>query len=76
MTRPNTKTDWLLFITDLSFFGWLLFGLGGLVVGPAYLLLSLALEKISAAPGKTAGGKVGREQSTSNYKTKPTNDEH
>jgi hypothetical protein len=42
----STKTDWLLSIAGFSFFGWLLFGLLGLVVGPSYLLLVLTFRKI------------------------------
>ena len=46
--NPTTKTDWLLSVSGLSFFGWLLFGLRGLLVGPSYLLLTLLIRALVA----------------------------
>ena len=54
MSRPTTKTDWFLSVAGLSFFGWLLFGLRGLAVGPCYLLLSILIQSLTEKQASSA----------------------
>jgi hypothetical protein len=54
MTRPTTRTDWLLSVACLSFFGWLFFGLRGLAVGPCYLLLSILIRSLTEKQASSA----------------------
>jgi len=46
VTSPRPTGDWLLTIAGLSFFAGIFFGSWGLMVGPAYLLLSLSIQKL------------------------------
>lgn len=47
MTSPRTTDDWFLTIAGLSFFGGIFFGSRGLMIGPAYLLLTLLIRKLT-----------------------------